>query len=128
MDDDLRAEDAGYRRLGFSPVCQIAGDTHARWRQLLDEIDQSLHLARLAERDRVQTERTGSIETPRGPWSARRPADASALFDELLPGLEWGDALAAVASLDVAGLTDQPVGTRPSGESRAVRGGTGNDV
>lgn len=128
LDDDLRAEDAGYRRLGFSPVCQTAGDTHARWRQLLDEIDQSLHLARLAERDRVHTERTGSVETPRGPWSARRPADASALFDELLPGLEWGDALATVASLDVAGLADQPVGTRPSGESRAVRGGTGNDV
>ena len=128
MADDLRSEDAGYRRLGFSPVCQAEGDTHARWRQLLDEIDQSLHLARLAERDRVHTERTGSVETPRGPWSARRPADARALFDELLPGLEWGDALAAVASLDVAGLTDQPVGTRPSGESRAAEGGTGSDV
>lgn len=128
MADDLRSEDAGYRRLGFSPVCQAEGDTHARWRQLLDEIDQSLHLARLAERDNVHTERADSIETPRGPWSERRPADASALFDELLPGLEWGDALAAVASLDVAALADQPVGTQPSGESRAARGGNGNDV
>ncbi|MGQ7245102.1 hypothetical protein ACUN9V_16760 [Salinicola sp. V024] len=128
MADDLRSEDAGYRRLGFSPVCQAEGDTHARWRQLLDEIDQSLHLARLAERDNVHTERADSIETPRGPWSERRPADASALFDELLPGLEWGDALATVASLDVAALADQPVGTQPSGESRAARGGNGNDV
>nr|WP_272884732.1 hypothetical protein [Chromohalobacter canadensis] len=126
--DDLRSEDAGYRRLGFSPVCQAEGDTRARWWQLLAEIDQSLHLARLAERDEVHTELAGSIETPRGPWSERRPADASALFDELLPGLEWGDALATVASLDVAALADQPVGAQPSGEPRAAEGGTGSDV
>ena len=128
LDEDLRSGDAGYRRLGFSPVCQTGGDTCARWWQVLAEIDQSLHLARQAERDDVTTSELGRIETPRGPWCAKRPEDASALFDELLPGLEWGDALATVASLDVAGLADQPVGTRPSGESRAIRGGTGNDV
>jgi len=117
LDEDLRSDDAGYRRLGFSPVCQASGDTRARWRQVLAEIDQSLQLARQAERDDVSTSEVDRIETPRGPWLEKRPEDASALLDEILPGQEWGDALATIASLDVAAVAEAPLDTQTTGES-----------
>ncbi|SDL48049.1 Respiratory-chain NADH dehydrogenase, subunit [Modicisalibacter muralis] len=108
--DDLRSEDANYRRLGFTPVCQQEGNTRARWWQALAEIDQSLALARQAAARDVQTSEVGSVETPRGPWrEGQRPQDASHLLDELLPGLEWGEALAAIASLDLAAVSEWPL-------------------
>lgn len=113
LDDDLRSQDDGYRRLGFAPLTQSAGDTRARWQQLLAEIEQSLQLARRAERDKACTERMDSIETPRGPWLEQLPQDGSSLLDELMPGLEWGDALATVASLDVA-AAERPLGEAPA--------------
>ncbi|SFI25196.1 hypothetical protein, partial [Modicisalibacter xianhensis] len=126
LDDDLRLEDAGYRRLGFSPACQSHGNTQARWQQTLDEIDQSLRLAQQAERDNVYTSEVDRIETPRGPWSEQGPEDASSLLDEVLPDLEWGEALATVASLDVAAVVDEGGGTQTPDELRVVQGGSGN--
>ncbi|MEC9483239.1 MAG: hypothetical protein UMU75_07935 [Halomonas sp.] len=126
LDDDLRLEDAGYRRLGFSPACQTHGNTRARWQQTLDEIDQSLYLAQQAERDDVYTSEVDRIETPRGPWSEQGPEDASSLLDEVLPGLEWGEALATVASLDVAAVVDEGDGTQTPEELRVIQGGSGN--
>jgi len=120
LDEDLRSDDAGYRRLGFSPVCQTGGDTRARWRQVLAEIDQSLQLARQAEWDDVSTSEVDRIETPRGPWAEQRPEDASALFNEVLPGQEWGDALATIASLDVAAVAEASLDTQTTGESRIM--------
>ncbi|MCG7601856.1 hypothetical protein MHM84_19070 [Halomonas sp. McH1-25] len=124
--NDLRSHDTGYRRLGFSPVCQTEGNTYARWWQVLEEIDQSLHLARLAECDDVHTSEVNHIETPRGPWSEQGPEDASSLLDEVLPDLEWGEALATVASLDVAAVVDEGGGTQTPDELRVVQGGSGN--
>nr|WP_297461705.1 hypothetical protein [uncultured Halomonas sp.] len=108
IDDDLRSEDAHYRRLGFSTVCQREGDTRARWWQLLAEIDQSLVLARRAVREDIHTQAT-DVETPRGRWDEQRPEDASYLLDGLLPGLEWGEALAAIASLELAAVSEWPL-------------------
>jgi len=118
LDEDLRSDDAGYRRLGFSPVSQAGGDTGARWRQVLAEIDQSLQLARQAERDDMTTSEVDRIETPRGPWLEKRPEDASALLDEILPGQEWGDALATIASLDVAAVAEASLDTQTASEPR----------
>ncbi|EPC00212.1 hypothetical protein L861_06885 [Litchfieldella anticariensis FP35 = DSM 16096] len=110
LDDDLRSEDANYQRLGFSPVFHNAGDTRARWQQILAEIEQSLQLAKQAAREDLHTQNSVAIETPRGPWSDERcPTDASRLLDEIIPGLEWDSALATIASLDIAALSDWPL-------------------
>ena len=100
---DARLEDPAYRRLGFSVIVQDAGDCRARWRQWLGEIEQSLALADRAAGENVYTAQTEVVETPRGRW--RRGAgiaDASAVLEELLPGMEWSEAMATIASLDVA--------------------------
>ncbi|GHB09715.1 NADH-quinone oxidoreductase subunit D-related protein [Modicisalibacter luteus] len=100
LDADLRMDDASYQRLGFRPQCRTDGTVRARWEQRLAEIDQSLQLARQAEPDGLHTANTEAVETPRGPWSAKPPQDASALLDQLLPGLEWDEAMTLIASLD----------------------------
>lgn len=115
IEDDLRLRDDAYRRLGFAPITQTQGDTRARWRQLLAEIEQSLRLARLAVQQTLYTSETGVVETPRGPWAERCPGDVSVLLDELLPGLEWGEALATIASLEVAGISPWAHDSRPTG-------------
>ncbi|QTP54011.1 hypothetical protein HNO51_04535 [Billgrantia sulfidoxydans] len=109
IDADLRSEDASYRRLGFAPTCREAGDTAARWRQWLDEIEQSLSLAGRAARYDLKTAETAAVETPRGPWAEGFPHDMSDLLGEVLPELEWGEALLTLASLDVAALDPLPL-------------------
>lgn len=106
--EDLRNQDANYCRLGFVPTCQQSGDTAARWRQWLNEIEQSLSLARQAIRLDLKTAETAFIETPHGPWDSSLPTDKSALLSDLLPGLEWGEAMLTLASLDVAALDPHP--------------------
>lgn len=108
LEEDLRGLDAAYRRLGFTPIVQDGGDTGARWRQTLAEIEQSLQLAHQAEREGAHTEVIGSVETPRGPWGEQRPEDASRQLDELLPGLEWDEAMSTLASLDLAAVSEWP--------------------
>ncbi|GAA3907717.1 hypothetical protein GCM10022228_17590 [Halomonas cibimaris] len=102
VEDDARHADDGYRRLGFSPVTQQAGDVPARWRQRLAEIQQSLRLIGRAEQGDAVTAATDSIELPQGTGSAHE------LLENQLPGLEWSEALATVASLDVAEVSPWP--------------------
>ncbi|RBI69168.1 hypothetical protein DQ400_00225 [Vreelandella sulfidaeris] len=109
IEEDLRCQDANYRRLGFVPTCQQAGDTAARWWQWLNEIEQSLSLARQAIRLDLKTAESAFIETPHGPWDSSCPHDKSDLLSDLLPGLEWGEAMLTLASLDVAGLDPHPL-------------------
>ncbi|SFI03454.1 hypothetical protein [Modicisalibacter xianhensis] len=108
LEVDLRTNDASYQSLGFRPQYRTAGTTRARWEQWLGEIKQSLQLARQAERDNLHTANTGAVETPRGPWADERPADGSALLDEVLPGLEWDEAMTLIASLDLRAVADAP--------------------
>lgn len=99
--EDVRMEDARYRALGFEPVVLADGDTAARWRLRLTEAAQSLELAAKADAD--VAEPRGRVESPHG----RLEAGSSAM-DRLLPvvpriieGLEWGDAVATLTSLDL---------------------------
>ncbi|SHF68197.1 Respiratory-chain NADH dehydrogenase, subunit [Modicisalibacter ilicicola DSM 19980] len=108
LEEDLRSQDAAYGRLKFTPVVQSDGDTNARWCQTLAEIEQSLQLARQAEREGLYSETTEAIETPRGPWGEQRPGDASGVIDDLLPGLEWDEAMTTLASLDLAAVSEWP--------------------
>lgn len=99
---DGRSDDPAYAGLGFEPVIHEEGDAWARLRQRAAEAAQALELATLAG-DRVR--RPGApVEGPRGLLAPDRPAP-SATLAELVPGLlagrEWGDAVAAVTSLDL---------------------------
>nr|WP_299246056.1 hypothetical protein [uncultured Halomonas sp.] len=105
LEEDWRSGDEGYRHLNFRPLTQREGDTAARWHQTLAEIEQALQLAGQAERDAVHTRRSDGVETPRGPWGEYRPEDASGVLEELLPGLEWDEAMSTLASLDLAPLS-----------------------
>lgn len=99
--DDLRIDDPHYRRLGFEPVVSKDGDAAARYRQRLTEAAQSLALA--ARAGDLQTEPVGRVESPRGrlePGSS--PTDRLLpLVPQLIQGLEWGDAVTALTSLDL---------------------------
>ena len=99
--EDARMADHSYRRLGFKPVVHEQADAAARWRQRLAEVLQSLDLASRSG-DRC-SEPVDAVESPRGRLGAGRAAATSLL--ELIPtlvaGREWGDAVAAVVSLDL---------------------------
>ncbi len=99
--DDARADDPAYRELGFAPVTQRAGDASARWHQRLAEVEQALDIAgRAGQRE---TGLRGRVEGPRGlllPGSAAT-GRLHELVPELLAGLEWGDAVATIVSLDL---------------------------
>lgn len=111
--EDLRAEDPAYQRLGFEPLVGTGADAAARWRLRLAEAAQSLDLA--ARASNFDTTPTGRVESPRG----RLEADSApgvrllTLVPELLSGLEWGDAVAALVSLDLdpeeTALASRPV-------------------
>lgn len=99
--DDVRAEDPSYRSLGFEPVVGRGGDLAARWLCRLAEVSQSLDIAARAERREGSVR--GEVESPRGrltrdsrPSSRLLPA-----LPRLLEGEEWGDAVAALVSLDL---------------------------
>ena len=99
--EDARAEDPAYQALGFEPIVLQGGDVAARWRQRLAEATQSLTLAARAG-DR-HTEPAGRAESPRGlltpgssPTTRLLP-----LVPRFVQGLEWGDAVATMISLDL---------------------------
>jgi hypothetical protein len=99
--EDARTEDPVYVALGFEPVVQLGGDSRGRWRQRLDEAAQSLELAERAG-DRF-CDPTGAVESPRG-LIAHDIAPTRRLLEllpDLLEGLELGDAIATVVSLDL---------------------------
>ena len=101
VDEDLRSADPAYRDLGFEPAVQGEGDAAARWQQRLAEAEQSLALA--ARAGEARTLPAGQVETPRGRLDADGSATARllALLPGLLQGLEWGDAVTTLVSLDL---------------------------
>jgi hypothetical protein len=101
LSEDARLDDPAYRALGFEPIVSGGDTTAARWRLRLDEAARSLEVA--ARAGGAQTTPAGVVEGPRGrlalgddPWQR-----AMALIPALLDGLEWGDAISALVSLDI---------------------------
>lgn len=115
--EDVRAEDAAYVELGFTPVVMTGADACARWRQRMAEAVQALDLARAA-RELVAGGR-GVIESPRGRLAADDDPSSRmlGLLPDLLTGLEWGDAVATVASLDLGVAPAPRDGTRDAPEA-----------
>lgn len=118
--EDARQLDPAYRALGFQPVVHSQGDTASRWRQRLAEIRQSLQLAGAAAEAQGPTSTpSGLVESPRGPITPAGHGPSHALMSlvaDLVRGLEWGDAVAAVTSLDL----DMAEAARPVGAGVAV--------
>lgn len=101
VDDDARLDDPTYREIGFRPVTGASGDAAARWRQRLAEIVQAVELAARAE-DRMACG-DGVVESPRGRLTLDGPPPSvgiNARLSDWLPGLEWGDAVSVLWSLD----------------------------
>lgn len=98
---DARSEHSAYRQLGFEPLVQDAGDAAARWVQRLREAAQALDLAGRA--GDVATEGSGVVESPRGSLTDHEgPSLALArLVSSLIEGMEWGDAITTIVSLDL---------------------------
>jgi len=123
---DARDGDETYGALGFAPVLQSGGDALARLVQYCDEVAQSLELIaaagvitppELADIGAAAGEAEAIIETPRGAaklWlqlAAGKVTQAKltspstrhlALIEGLTAQQELGDALVAVASLDIS--------------------------
>lgn len=99
--EDVRIEDAGYRALGFGPLVIDRNDPVGRWQVRLEEAARSLELA--ARAGGRMTSLVGRVESPRGRLElGDGPTDrALLLVPELLSGLEWGDAVATLISLDL---------------------------
>ena len=99
--EDVRLEDTAYLDLGFVPVVEERGDTSARWAVRLAEAEQSLDLAERASDTRTRV--VGRVESPRG--RLEPGGSASQRLIELVPRMiaemEWGDAVAAIVSLDL---------------------------
>ena len=99
--DDARTDEPAYARLGFEPLMGNAGDAAERWTLRLLEAAASLHLAQRA--GAMKAWGSGVVESPRGRLT---PTDApfsrvQALVPSLLEGLEWGDAVVSLVSLDI---------------------------
>jgi len=110
MPNDARSEDPSYARIGFKPLTHEGSDLQARLLQQVAEITQALTLAAAADEIGLETATTDRVETPKGELSAAyRPVDASHLLMDLLPGLEWSQALLLIASLDIAALSPYPM-------------------
>ena len=126
---DARTEDTMYQRLGFTPVLRPAGDALARYQVRLAEIAASLdligaveghqgeHRLPVPEWTRITGSAPAAIETPRGVanlhLTLERGTVVAAHLDtpsahlirhipDVATGNEVGDALVAVASLDVS--------------------------
>lgn len=98
---DERTNDEAYRSLGFEVISHPKGDVHARWTQRLAEAEQGISLA--ARAGDAVTGGTRRVESPRG-LLASTTAPLPSLLDLLtasLPGMEWGDAIALIGSLDI---------------------------
>jgi hypothetical protein len=98
---DARLEEPSYQLLGFEPVLHEGADAAARWLQRIREAAQALDLA-----DRSGDARTGAAgitESPRGVLTEHGGSShaIARLVPSLLAGMEWGDAVAAVVSLDL---------------------------
>ncbi|HEY5386889.1 MAG TPA: hypothetical protein VIL79_03205 [Thermoleophilia bacterium] len=98
---DARGLDPVYGRLGFTPVVLEVGDALARWRVRIDEAQQALALAQRAGES--LTTPIGLVEGPCGPIGGERSTSAAlvTMLLELLVGMEWGNAVTTVVSLDI---------------------------
>lgn len=125
---DARIDDPVYRELGFAPVVQSGGDARARWRQRVAEAVQAVELAGTAGDRRPGSDTVEGPRGPRGPHDPGGPPPSAALA-ELLAGLEWGDAVTALVSLDLD-LEDEARRAAGGGEGRggdaAGAGGNGD--
>lgn len=106
--EDLRGDEEAYRELGFEPVVGEEGCAWARLVQRLREAAQSLELVARAsaggDRAPVAVGPLAAVEAPRGRLLPGEPPPAArllALAPGLLTGLEWGDGLAVLVSLDL---------------------------
>jgi hypothetical protein len=99
--EDVRTEDPSYRALGFAPFVLDRSDPIGRWQVRLEEAARSLDLA--AQAGARMSAVLGRVESPRG---RLQPGDSPtervlALVPRILSGLEWGDAIATLISLDL---------------------------
>jgi len=116
--EDVRIDDPGYRALGFAPFVVARNDPIGRWQVRLEEAARGLDLAGQAG-SRMSTV-LGRVESPRG---RLQPGDSPtdrvlALVPQILPGLEWGDAIATLISLDLD--LDESGATRAARTMRAT--------
>lgn len=101
IEQDERTIDPAYLGLGFQPIVHDGGDARARITQRLAEAQQALQLAGRAGGRHHDPE--APLESPRGRLAvgdlpARRLLP---LLPALLEGMEWGDAVSTVVSLDL---------------------------
>lgn len=101
LPEDVRAEDPAYGALGFRPIVVAGSDVPAWWRVRLAEAADALDLA--ARAGEADTALLGRVESPRGRLEPGDGPTARALHlvPELLTGLEWGDAMTTLTSLDL---------------------------
>lgn len=131
--EDARIDDPAYARLRFTPLVQgpagQVGDARSRWRQRLAEVEQSLVIALHA--GEAATGGGGiSIEGPRGAMMIGVGQSSTerllAQLPTLLAGVEWGDAVAIVMSLDLdlrdAVSESEPLRSPPVVEPGGERG------
>ncbi len=99
--EDLRMTDPAYQELGFEPVVHAENDVRSRLWQRLDEAMQSVTLA--ARSGNATSGGGGRVEGPRGviTLDGNSLPLLLGLLPDLLYGLEWGDAVATVVSLDL---------------------------
>jgi hypothetical protein len=106
--EDSRTTVAAYLDAGFHPEVEERSDAAARWRCRIREIGASLRLATAARDLRVGP--LGSVEAPRGRISEGGPVEtALELVPDAIEGLEWGEALTTLLSLDLGEEAYAPV-------------------
>lgn len=98
---DERLADPAYQDLGFEPLVQEGSDARSRLVQRLAETRQALELAGRAG-DRHH-DPDSPLESPRGRLARGDPPARRLLplVPRLLEGMEWGDAVSTVVSLDM---------------------------
>lgn len=100
--DDRRALEPGYRDLDFRSETRVTGDAWARFEQRAAEAAQALDLAGRAGGRRAFGD--GEVEGPDGLRRSAGPGPADRLLSmlpTLLAGMEWGDLVTTVQSLDI---------------------------
>ena len=95
---DDRSDNPMYKRLDFTPVTQTQSDCRARLAQWFDEAEQALALVSAAPDAMI-----GQGALVEAPWALRAPP-VDYRLTELLPGLEWSEALLVLNSFDSAAL------------------------
>jgi hypothetical protein len=97
----VRAANPAYWRLRFEPIVGEGGDVAARWRQRIAEAAQALDLAA-----RAGDARAGGVGQVEAPGGRLEPGSSATrrllpLLPELLAGMEWGEAVTTITSLDL---------------------------